>query len=253
MIGGSEWIFSYNTVNSDITLSARWIDAKSVFDFVANPDGETATLTKYKGDFSVINLPEVIGNYKISFLADELFKGMPLSDENNYIINVPASITRIGKSAFECLAGVKINIRGGLTEIGEAAFKGCDGLSEINFGEGLKQIPFESFADCVSLESLTLPATLEKIDENAFYGCRGLSYVVVRKTLKSIEDSAFEDCTSLKEIYFIGNADEFGKITVAPNGNESFISSEVFCYSETEPAVEGDFWYYDENGKIKFW
>lgn len=51
-------------------------------------------------------------------------------------------------------------------------------------------------------------------------------------------------------MYYAGSAEEWNEITVA-DGNEDFLSSTIYYYSELEPTSEGYYWHYDENGNIE--
>ncbi len=61
--------------------------------------------------------------------------------------------------------------------IGVDAFRGCEGLSAIDF-KNVKIIGANSFRES-GLESVTVPATVESVGDNAFYDCKSLTSVSV--------------------------------------------------------------------------
>lgn len=116
---------------------------------------------------------------------------------------VPASITRLGESAFEdCQALTSIVLPQGLTVIGGKAFSYCQNLNRINFPESLQKIDSEAFWNCLSLTSLTLPENLSEIGSRAFINCSALQSIRLPENLTRIENSTFDGCISLSDINF---------------------------------------------------
>ena len=88
-------------------------------------------------------------------------------------IEIPNSVTSIGKSAFEgCKALTSIEIPNSVTSIGEWAFDGCEALTSIEIPNSVTSIGDQAFAWCKALTSIHIrcehPENL-KIYEEAFY------------------------------------------------------------------------------------
>ena len=50
-------------------------------------------------------------------------------------------------------------------KIGQQAFKGCTGLTNISFSEGLTSIAYEAFNGCSNIEILNFPSSLKRIED----------------------------------------------------------------------------------------
>ena len=119
----------------------------------------------------------------------------------------------------------------------------------------MKEIPFEAFSGCTALKEVILSDTVEKIAENAFELCSVLDTVVAHESLKIVEDSAFVDCDALRAVCYYGTAESWAETVISEgnHGNDSLIAAKLYIYSESEPTVEGDFWYFSKDGRIRVW
>ncbi len=246
-----DWSFEIDTVKEDMTLTAKWLDAKTVFDTEAIDGG--LKITKLKRDLSTLRVPSVIGGVPVIALGDNAFEN--INQETTKRIVVAASVTSVGKQAFKNCGELELEINGELINIGEQAFEKCTGLKSIKLGEGLTLIPFEAFKGCTSLTELVFPKSLTVLGENALEDCSALKTLVMHNTLKTVEDGVFSGDGALAAIYFYGTAKEAEAISVA-DGNDSLVSvikNNLYLYSETEPTTEGKFWYFSDKGKIRIW
>lgn len=246
-----EWGFESDTVTENITLTAKWIDAATIYTTEALDNG--VKIIDVKRDFETMTVPSVIGGRTVVAIGEEVF--METNTETTRKIVVASSVTSVGKSAFKDCVGVEIIIRGALTDVGEYAFYNCDTLSSISFGEGLTAIPPQAFSGCTALKELILPASLAKLDENAFEDCTSLVTLIMHSATKTIADGAFLNASSLKAVYYYGTQADVNAISVA-NGNEDLtdvISSNLYFYSEAKPTVSGKYWHFNDDGKIRVW
>ena len=60
----------------------------------------------------------------------------------------------------------------------QGAFRACENLVSVVFGEGLREIGERTFWNCTSLTSVVLPSSLTTLGPNAFLGCTRLSSLV---------------------------------------------------------------------------
>ena len=89
---------------------------------------------------------------------------------------IPASVTSIGKGAFELRTGLtSIELPEGLTNIGDYAFKGS-GLTSIVISENVTSIGIETFANCNNLTSLLIPNGAS-VYTSSFSGCNNLKSI----------------------------------------------------------------------------
>lgn len=70
-----------------------------------------------------------------------------------------------------------LELRGGVTYIGANAFRDCDALETVDFGDALYEIGAEAFAFCDGLTSITLPASFKIFGEGAFQNCSNLTQI----------------------------------------------------------------------------
>jgi uncharacterized repeat protein (TIGR02543 family) len=245
---GRSWDFESGKVSADITLVAEWLAADRVYSFEVTPDGVCITaVTKKLGEMSV---PATINGIRVVAIGEAAFADLSASDVTS--ITLADSITSIGAEAFAGCEGIEITVSGSLTYIGESAFSECNRLRAITFGQGLKAIPYRAFAGCAALSVVRFPSTLELIDENAFEDCTSLRTVLLYPTTARISDDAFGGCDALSKLCFMGSAEQFRAVAVE-GLNSEFKQATVCYYSEIEPALDGEYFYLDSNGNIKFW
>jgi len=247
---GSLWNFSSDFVISDLTLTAKWLDASHIFSYEVT--GNSAKITAVKKLYPTIAIPSIIKGYEVTAIGDGVF--YELSPKEVQKITLPHTITSVGEEAFWNCAGISITFdpRAVLTELGEAAFFGCDGLSAVRLGEGLSEIAPDTFFGCTALKEIRLPKSVTLLSDNAFTDCTALQSVMLHKELREIGDSAFKDCNALRALYFYGT--EAALTELRENGtaaqNDPFLNAFAYFYSE-QPTEGG--WYLDENGNPKLW
>ena len=141
----------------------------------------------------------------------------------NEIISVsfPASLTKIGKSAFyECKGLTSLDLSGctNITEIGSYAFSSCTGLTSLDLSgcTNLIEINDCAFNGCTALTSVDISrcTNLTEIGDNAFSWCKGLKSVNLSECTKltTIKNFAFHGCIGLESVNLSGctNLTEIG-------------------------------------------
>ena len=222
-----------------MSLDALTIRAEAENDFEIDENG---VLTKYHGSAAVVVIPEgvsaiganafyqnqtitgvtltddvkTIGNSAFSFctslvnvtFGDSLetigqyaFQHVPLTE-----IELPDSVTSIGKNAFTLTSCTKFRWPGSIATIPNSFFARSP-LEEIEIGSGVTAIGqptgnYESgvFYNCTSLQMVTMPETVTSIGPFAFYRCEALEGVTLSAGLEVIGASAFEHCSALERI-----------------------------------------------------
>ena len=117
-------------------------------------------------------------------------------------VTVEADITTIGDYAFEgCTYFTEINLPDSLTYIGKSAFANSD-LASIQLPKNLETIGANAFLYC-RIKQVTIPASVKTIGAGAFDCNYYLSDVVIepRDTLLSLENRVFV-CSDLKSFDF---------------------------------------------------
>lgn len=133
----------------------------------------TLIITGYKGSSTVIEVPQKIGEDKVTEIADWALS--PFADR----IKEP---TRQFRTTIR-----KIILPNGIKTIGEDAFCGMESLESVNIPKSVRTIGENAFTDCYKLKSVIVPEGVKDIGDNAFSMLhdRGeLEYVELPSTLK---------------------------------------------------------------------
>ena len=166
---------------------------------------------------STVILPDkltVIGNeafYNCDALSSITVPGtlIRIGDQAFYSCNLlnklvlPTSLTEIGAYAFAyCSYLEEVELSGNITTLNDGVFMECDALvsADLVRSKKLKEIPYNTFNGCGSLETVTLPSGLVTIGNNAFEECSVLKNVTVPSSVKTIGNRAFANCGSLESI-----------------------------------------------------
>lgn len=119
------------------------------------------------------------------------------------VYKIPDNVTEIGTYAFrgrKSLYG--IIIPDSVSDIGYESFAECVNLNSnyIEFGKGLKSIYSSAFAGCESLTEIELPSGLTKLCSYTFKDCRNLKSVKLPNSISVIECHTFDGCHNLTNI-----------------------------------------------------
>lgn len=134
-------------------------------------------------------------------------------------VEIGASVTEMGTSAFANTAIASINIHGGIATIPVSCFKGCPNLTTVTLGDSVAVISEMAFqnspvANIVFPDSLTtintmafsgsnltgdivLPAKVAKIGNEAFSGNTAITTVSFPASLTSLGEGVFNGCGSI--------------------------------------------------------
>ena len=155
-----------------------------------------------------------VGDYAFSDLSDATS------------VEIPSSVTDIGKWAFACSGITSITIPASVTTIEMDAFYWCSELesADMSNATALKEIGMYAFAQCSALKKVELPQNgiLETIGRCAF-GCYlnnqlelapKITEIRIPASVKVIENEAFLHCAKLQEVFFEANS----QLTTVGNG-----------------------------------
>ncbi len=126
---------------------------------------------------------------------------------------------------------VSLEIGDEITVIGENAFANCDYLAEVQWGNGIREIGWQSFL-ATALTTVELPDSVTTIHDFAFNWCEKLQEVRLSKNLEVIGLGAFNSCKALQAVYF---ADGNPEIKVEKGG----ASANPFSDDEVRRVIEG--------------
>jgi len=180
---------------------------------------------------------------KVKYIDDEAFAGCTGFDQDAYY-KMSDALTHIGERAFaDCTAMKVIYLPASVTHIGEGVFEGCTKLERIElesssatFSAGQSLINKKTktlLAYCLNAKDYpVIPTTIQRIGDGAFryYNFQSQQSITIPGNVTSIGDRAFANARYLYEIYFEGDAPEFGKGCFGgvsarayyPEGNETW-------------------------------
>lgn len=199
------------------------------------------TLSSYAFEYcyklATVNLQDT----KVTTIPEGCFYRCGLTE-----IDIPATITEIGNSAFYGCDSVvtitvntatipascfkpynsdkckltTVNIGKNVKSIGNYAFRYQEKLTAVNIDPEVSGLAIGSyvFSDCDALETITLPAGVASLGNSVFYACDQLKTVVFdeNSTIEAIPNSCFSNCTSLETL-------------TLPNSVKT-VGSSAFCY-----------------------
>ena len=129
-------------------------------------------------DPSVMTIPADAFQGRTKLTEVELCEGLVEIGANSFedcdhsitIINIPASLRRIGDSAFRCSLRTPIILHNGIEGIGEYSFVGCI-FTNFRVPPLITVIPEEMLYYCNATFSLELPDNMREIERYAFCYC----------------------------------------------------------------------------------
>lgn len=128
-----------------------------------------------------------------------------------------------------------VNLPESVTRIGRYAFAYCASLSTIILRPGIEKIEEFTFYQCAALSQIEIPSTVQSIGYSAFNKCYSLTSVTIPLATKTIDDYAFFKCTALAELTFetertLVQKDEITGVetTVTEKGGTETIGERVF-------------------------
>lgn len=193
--------------------------------------GSTSGLTfkelkSYSGDIdlsSYSNITNVTGlGYAYNATSFNMSKLTNVKEIPNYefyeckkatTIQLPPSLTTIGKEAFEECSLLEVcDIPSSVTTIEAQAFYYCSNLKNVDIPEGIAKIGNQAFAYCSSIQSVVIPdgidAAISSSGEDSANGlgsevfayCTSLSNVTIGKGMTTIPAGLFTETKSLTSI-----------------------------------------------------
>ena len=183
------------------------------YTYAINHDEGYSFISNYTGTEENVEIPETLGGYPVKTIY--LMQG----GKDMVSVRIPASVTKIGESAFYNLKNLKtVTFAPGsqLETIVRTAFSDS-GVTTIELPDSLKTIGYGAFTSCHGLKNMTIPSGVETIGENAFLNCRYLETISIPASVTSIGKSVFDSCSNLKTIEYAGTKEKWDALTNGVN------------------------------------
>lgn len=137
--------------------------------------------------------------------------------KNLTTVILPEKLKVIPEYCFHESSGLKKMDLSKVIRIEQYAFKNCESLEELTFGEGLTCIGRAAFSGCASLCTLNLPDSLEIVEAYSFDRCSNLSIVRCGRGVKSIEEGSFEGDYAMEQIYVPSTIEHIAQTAIPEN------------------------------------
>ncbi len=142
-------------------LTARPYECNLSGDMVYQASDDAATLVRYFGADSKVDIPAELGGKPVTSIRGAAFAYCSSLTE----VTIPKSVTSIGEYAFlYCSSLTEVTIPEGVTSIGGAAFLGCSSLTEVTIPKSVTSIESYAFHDCEALATVYYGGTQEDWD-----------------------------------------------------------------------------------------
>lgn len=176
----------------------------------------------------------------------------------------------IADEAFSyCENMISIEIPNSVTSIGRAAFRGCTGLTSVVIPQSVVSVGYEAFKYCSNLTSVTLNTSIETLDEKAFDECKMLENIYIDK-LEFLEKHSIRSAPA-KKYYISGeqltdivipegvtsvenynNIAGIKTVTIPASvtsinaGKGTNVEKCIYCYATTPPETVSDDYPYNQ-------
>ncbi len=178
-----DYAFSGNKLLTSVSLNANNY-GKYVFRNCPN-----ITDIKFRDDTTAIGIGALSGCSNVTDVK------LPV---NESFTTIPAEFCK------GCSLLKTINIPASVTVIGDSAFNGCTSLPDVKLPDNLNSIGASAFENCSAIKNVNLGDRLETIGNRAFYGVP-LSSVYIGESVSAIGNSVFGDKTkksTIKELIY---------------------------------------------------
>ena len=130
-------------------------------DMVYQASDDAATLVRYFGSDSKVDIPTELGGKPVTEIGEWAFAYYSSLTE----VTIPEGVTSIRAFAFRsCSSLTKAIIPEGVTSIGESAFQSCGSLTEVTIPKSVTSIEYFAFCDCGALATVYYGGTQEDWD-----------------------------------------------------------------------------------------
>lgn len=156
-----------------VTAGAQTFKAGDLW-YAVTAAGQVAVAPTHDATYQGVQIiPEQVyydgQTYRVTSIADQAFYQSAVTE-----VQVPASVTRIGTSAFafsQSLASITLPLH--LQAVSQTLLEGT-GIVNVAVPEGITTLGYGAFQSCGQLHTALLPSTLKSIDAYGFNNCHNL-------------------------------------------------------------------------------
>ena len=171
-------------------------------------------ITAYKYDkriYPVYISEDVVIPPALKLILENLqhVKGAASENLNKYVaklisslpVETMKSLETDGEVLVKCKDGsTSLTVPAGIKIIGDSAFKNCEKLENIDFGDEVEVIKREAFRGCKGLKHVVLPESVRRVGDSVFRDCIAMESLVVENDEIELGERTFENCASLSSV-----------------------------------------------------
>ncbi len=184
--------------------------------FTYSVENETAMLTGYTGTDTNVRVPETLGGFPVTAVAETAFSGR----NDLTVLALPATAKQLAKGVFADCTGLTA-LQTTFPEAGYIGWLFGAAAAEQNNVPALRNIgnleivgsvtalPEKAFYGCGNLEAILLPESLQTLGAYAFCYCEGLKYINADR-LVTVGEHALDGCLSLQTLTFGSSLSSLG-------------------------------------------
>lgn len=206
--------------STSTALADKFVCTVGGINYSVNTTNKTASVEHgyYIGD---VVIPETITYNNTAYSVTSIGIGAFANSELT-AINIPNSVSSIGRQAFFCCYGLtSLTIGNSVSSIGDEAFYYCSGLTSVAVDKN--NDTYDSRDNCnaiiqtstnrlvVGCKNTTIPNSVTTIGKDAFSGCSGLTSVVIPNAVTSIGLCTFYMCSKLNSVTIPNSVTTIGK------------------------------------------
>ncbi len=195
--------------STSTALADKFVCTVGGINYSVNTTNKTASVEHgyYIGD---VVIPETITYNNTAYSVTSIGIGAFANSELT-AINIPNSVSSIGRQAFFCCYGLtSLTIGNSVSSIGDEAFYYCSGLTSVAVDKN--NDTYDSRDNCnaiiqtstnrlvVGCKNTTIPNSVTTIGKDAFSGCSGLTSINIPNSVTSIGSGAFSNCSGLTSV-----------------------------------------------------
>lgn len=130
-------------------------------------------------------------------------------------VEIPESVTKIGKLAFDQCPITSINLPKNLQTLGSGALKETKITEMPDIPAAITNLE-TTFMNCYGLTEVVIPSTVTSLGVHTFQNCSNLKSITLHGGITTIASDALKDCAALTDIKFNGTQEQW---TALASGN----------------------------------
>lgn len=178
-------------------------------------DTNSVRIVKYKGNESILTIPDTIDGYTVTEIDDETFMHNNKLEE----VVIPDTMQYIGSKAFMMCKNIKkLTINGNNLILSNYAFSNCTNLEELIINNGVAEIGDNCFHGSTldgeqKLKSVTIPGSVKTIGSNAFSLWKSLDNITLSNGVETIGVDAFA-LTNIKKLTIPDSVQNLSQLSI---------------------------------------